>query len=44
MGLWMLCLDLVTMTLGEDGDSETELLVNGMVVGSYEEGWVEAGW
>ena len=38
MGLWMLCLDLVTMTLGEDGDSDTGLLVDGMVVGSYGEG------
>ena len=30
MSLWMLCLDLVTMTLGEDGDAKTGLVVDGM--------------
>ena len=38
MGLWMLCLDLVTMTHGEDGDSEIWLLVDGIVGGWYVEG------
>ena len=36
IGLWMLCLDLVTMTRGENGDSETGLLVVG---GWWGEGW-----
>ena len=34
IGLWMLCLDLVTITLGEDGRVGLVLWVIGMVGGS----------
>ena len=34
----MLCFDLVTMTLGEDGDAKLGLLVDGMVGRSWVEG------
>ena len=33
MGLWILCFDLVTMTLGEDGDPEKQLSIDRMVGG-----------
>ena len=36
----MLCLDLITMTLGEGGDTKVGLLVDRMVVGSWVDGWV----
>ena len=35
----MLCLDLVTITRGEDGDSESWLLVDEMIDGWCVEGW-----
>ena len=35
IGLWMLCLDIVTMTLGGDGDVELGFLVVRMVGGSW---------
>ena len=38
--LWMLCLNLVTITLGEGGDAKVGLLVDGIVVGSWVDGWV----
>ena len=39
ISLWILCLDLVTMTRGEDGDSQIGLLMVGMVGGWWWEGW-----
>ena len=42
MGLKMLCLDLVTMTCGEVGDSETKLLVDELIGGMCKDGWGEA--
>ena len=40
MSLWILCLDLVTITLGEAGDSESGLVVVGDEgVGIWEDGW-----
>ena len=42
MGFWMLCLELVTMTLGEDFDTKTGLLIDGMVDGSCGDGGVVA--
>ena len=40
----MLCLDLVTMTLGEDGDAKTGLLIDRMVGGSCgDSGFIKEG-